>query len=91
MDTATISILVAIIGCLVGLAGWLRNTRTDASQYKATESKLETTLDFISNDLKEVKADIRSFNRDLQDVRFIATTAQSEAKRANDRLDELEA
>lgn len=50
---------------------------------------MKTTLDFISNDLKELKVDVRSFNRDLQDVRTIAISAENEAKRANDRLDQL--
>ena len=43
----------------------------------------------MSNDIKEVKVDIRSFNRDLQDVRTIAVSAENEAKRANDRIDKL--
>jgi outer membrane murein-binding lipoprotein Lpp len=36
-----------------------------------------------------MKVDLRAFTRDLQDVRTIAVTAESEAKRANDRLDLL--
>ena len=55
MDITTISIIIAVIGCLVGAAGWLRNTRTDASQQKAAESEIKTKLDFMSNDIKEVK------------------------------------
>lgn len=89
MDTTTISIIIAIIGCLVGAAGWLRNTRTDASQQKAAESEIKTKLDFMSNDIKEVKVDIRAFSRDLQDVRTIAVSAEAEAKRANTRIDTL--
>lgn len=89
MDISTISIIIAIIGCLVGAAGWLRNTRTDASQQKAAESEIKTKLDFMSNDIKEVKVDIRSFNRDLQNVRTIAVSAEAEAKRANSRIDNL--
>lgn len=30
MDVATLTTLVAIIGCLVGLAGWYRNSSKDA-------------------------------------------------------------
>lgn len=89
MDITTISIIIAIIGCLVGVAGWLRNTRADASQRKVVESEIKTKLDFMSNDLKEVKVDIRSFNRDLQNVRTIAVSAEAEAKRANNRIDTL--
>lgn len=87
MDVNTISIMIAIVGCLVGAAGWLRNTRTDASQQKAAESEIKTKLDFMSNDIKEVKIDVRSFSRDLQDVRTIAISAEAEAKRANTRID----
>ena len=89
MDVSTISIIIAIVGCLVGAAGWLRNTRSDAGQQKATESEIKTKLDFMSNDIKDVKVDIRSFNRDLQDVRTIAVTAEAEAERANTRIDRL--
>lgn len=89
MEVTTISIIIAIIGCLVGMAGWLRNVRTDANQQKATESEIKTKLDFMSNDIKEVKIDVRSFTRDLQDVRTIAVTAETEAKRANTRIDRM--
>lgn len=89
MEVTTISIIIAIIGCLVGAAGWLRNVRTDANQQKATESEIKTKLDFMSNDIKEVKIDVRSFTRDLQDVRTIAVTAETEAKRANTRIDRM--
>ena len=43
----------------------------------------------MSNDIKEVKVDVRSFSRDLQEVRAIAITAEADAKRANDRIDKL--
>lgn len=89
MDISTISIIIAIIGCLVGAAGWLRNSKSDASQQKASESEIKTKLDFMSNDMKEIKVDVRSFSRDLQEVRTIAIFAESEAKRANSRIDSL--
>jgi outer membrane murein-binding lipoprotein Lpp len=43
----------------------------------------------MSNDIKEVKVDIRSFSRDLQNVRTIAVSAEAEAKRANSSIDNL--
>lgn len=89
MDVATISIIIAVIGCLVGVAGWARNLTKDTGLQKATESEIKTTIDFIANDIKDMKVDLRAFTRDLQDVRTIAVTAESEAKRANDRLDLL--
>ena len=36
MDVSTVSIIIAIVGCLVGLAGWLRNNRADSGKQKAT-------------------------------------------------------
>ena len=44
----------------------------------------------MSNDIKEVKVDVRSFSRDLQEVRTIAISAKAEAERANSRIDKLE-
>jgi outer membrane murein-binding lipoprotein Lpp len=43
----------------------------------------------MSNDMKEIKVDVRSFSRDLQEVRTIAISAGAEAERANNRLDQL--
>ena len=89
MDVTTISIIIAVIGCLVGAAGWLRNTKSDAGQQQATESEIKTKLDFISNDMKEIKVDLRAFSRDLQEVRTIAIAAEKEASRANTRIDRI--
>lgn len=89
MDITTISLITVVIGCLIGAAGWLRNTKTDAGQHQATESEIKTKLEFISNDMKEIKVDLRAFSRDLQQVRTIAMTAESEAKRANTRIDHI--
>ena len=61
----------------------------DVTQQKASESEIKTKLDFMSNDIKEVKVDVRSFSRDLQQVRTIAVAAEAEAKRANTRIDHL--
>lgn len=89
MDIATISIIIAIIGCLVGVSGWIRNVRSDVEEKEGETSEIKTSLDFISNDIKDLKVDVRAFNRDLQDVRTIAISAENEAKRANDRIDRL--
>ena len=89
MDVATISIIVAIIGCLVGVSGWIRNAKSDAGHDGRENSEIKTSLDFIANDVKDLKVDVRAFNRDLQDVRTIAVSAENEAKRANDRIDRL--
>lgn len=89
IDMTTISIIIAIIGCLVGISGWVRNLRSDAEKEEGETSEIKTSLDFISNDIKDLKVDVRAFNRDLQDVRTIAVSAENEAKRANDRIDRL--
>lgn len=89
VDVATISIIIAIIGCLVGVSGWIRTAKTDADHDGRENSEIKTSLDFIANDVKDLKVDVRAFNRDLQDVRTIAVSAESEAKRANDRIDRL--
>lgn len=90
MDTISVlSIIIAVLGCLVGVSGWVRRTKIDSNEQKAAQSEVKTTIDFMSDDVKEIKMTVRHFSNDLQEIRAIAMSAKTEAKRANDRIDSL--
>lgn len=90
MDVATLTTLVAIIGCLVGLAGWSRNSKEDAENGEKRTSTIETKLDFISEDIKDTKAEIRAQRSEMSETKQLAITAMAKAESAHDRLDALE-
>ena len=58
MDANTISLLIAIIGCVVGVAGWVTRrdskTETDAEWRGAVNAKLDMILG-MKTDLEEMK------------------------------------
>lgn len=57
MDIATISILVVIIGCILGLAEWIRLTKNDAGALAGQIHSLETQIEHLQGDLEELKND----------------------------------
>lgn len=91
MDNATLTLVIAIVGCLVGLAGWYRNSTHDSEENARKTSSIETKLDFIAEDVKDTKAEIRSFRGELSETKTVANTALARADAAHDRLDALEA
>lgn len=55
MDIATISILIMIIGCIVGLAEFIRIIKNDFSLMVAQIRTLETKVDHVEEELIELK------------------------------------
>ena len=86
MDSGTISILIALAGCFVGLAGWLsgrdKKITGDAEWRGGVNAKLDTILG-IRNDIGTVSQAVHK-----QDVRLAAVEAS--AKQAHKRIDRLE-
>lgn len=61
MDANTISLLIAIIGCVVGVAGWVTRrdskTETDAEWRGAVNAKLDMILG-MKTELEQMKVTI---------------------------------
>ena len=89
MDTVTISIAVAIIGCCVGVAGWWRNASKDDSELAASIASIQTSLVYIEQQLAEIKSEFRRMEGDMQTVRQTAGKALATAEAAHDRLDAM--
>lgn len=87
MSTEVISLVIAFVGVCIAFIGFLGNARKDSERAAGRMSEVIAKLDFISDDLKEIKADYRSVTRELQDVRDIAVRAKASADSAHKRLD----
>ena len=57
MDIATISILIITIGCIIGLAEWIRLTKGDSSTLAAQISTLETKVTHLEEKVSELEKD----------------------------------
>lgn len=89
MDTVTISVAVAIIGCCVGVAGWMRNAAKDDSDLAAAIASIQTSLVYIEQQLTEIKSEFRRMEDDVQTASETAGKALATANAAHDRLDAM--
>lgn len=66
MDIATISILIMIIGCIVGLAEFIRIIKNDFSLMVAQIRTLETKVDHVEEELIELKHNMETIEAIVQ-------------------------
>lgn len=89
MDTVTISAVVAVVGCIVGVVGLWRALAKDDSETAAAIAAIQTSLSYIEQDLKDIKAEFRRIETDVAHANETAGKALSTANAAHDRLDAL--
>ena len=87
MPTEVISIVIAFVGACIAFAGMLANARKESDQAAGRMSEVIAKLDFIGDDIKEMKADYRTVQTELREVRDLAVRAKASADSAHKRLD----
>lgn len=88
MDINT-GVLIAIIGCIVGLAGWLRNHDTDNAKETSNMTTVIVKLENIRVGISDLKSDLKRTAEDLQGIDRRLTIVEQSAKQAHKRIDEL--
>lgn len=83
MDTPTISILIALVGCFVGLGGWLRGRDTKIINDSEWKGAIGAKLDILITSGTNVAADLKNHAD-----RLVAVEAS--AKQAHKRIDRIE-
>ncbi len=87
MPTEVISLVIAFAGACIAFAGMLGNARKESDAAAGRISEVIAKLDFIGDDIKEMKADYRNVATELKEVRDIAVRAKASADSAHKRLD----
>lgn len=82
-----VSITIAAMAAVIALATYVRGGKSEAKGDAAKDAEVITKLDFIGNDLKDIKADNRRTKSEVNEVRQIAMHAQERADAAHNRLD----
>lgn len=85
MDIATISALIAVCGCFVGLAGWLAGRDKKFSNDSEWRGVVNTKLDNIlclSRDLSSVSQKVEEHGEKISAI-------ERDVKSAHNRIDEI--
>lgn len=77
----------AVIGCVIAVLGFFRTGRSDVKADGTLSGEILTKLDFMQDDVKDIKAEYRRTREDIDEVRGIAMHAQERADAAHNRLD----
>jgi septal ring factor EnvC (AmiA/AmiB activator) len=68
IDAATITVLIAVVGCLVGLANWNRNMKLDAESLAAIVKRIETSVNHTEEQIQDLKADLKIYKETADDA-----------------------
>jgi len=82
-------ITIAIIGCVVGLAGWLRNRDTDKTGNIRQMTTLEVKLDTVIAGLSKIETAASKTESCVQLLETRMASAESSISSAHHRIKEL--
>lgn len=85
-----IGIIIAVIGCLVGLFTYLRNKDKDSTNNGSVQATLKTDIEYIKDTLDNIRLDNREFSRQIGEHNNRIITLEEKIKVANDRIEKLE-
>jgi hypothetical protein len=80
------SILIAIIGCFVGLAGWLKSRDSKIANDAEWKGGVNAKLDTIHNDVGGVCTDVRALRGEFAEHGERLTAVEASAKQATSAL-----
>ena len=86
MDSVTLSVLIALVGCFVGLAGWLSNRDKKVTGDAEWRGGVNAKLDVIVG----IKSDVANLNSEVRGHGERLTAVEASAKQAHRRIDRLE-
>lgn len=87
--TVEIGILIAIIGCFVGLAGWLKGRDTKIANDAEWRGGVNARLDAIRTDIGSVGVDIKCIQNTIAEHGERLTKAEESVKQAHKRIDDM--
>lgn len=88
MDINT-GVLIALIGCIVGLAGWLRNHDTDNERETSNMTTVIVKLENIRVGISDLKLDLKRTAEDLKGIDRRLTVVEESVKQAHKRINEI--
>lgn len=88
-----VNILIGIAGLLIGLAfnykNFRRNQDTDLKSNTQEGTELKVKLDYISKGVDDIRLDIKSTNREVDNLKTLVAKVEESTKSAHHRIDEI--
>ena len=81
-----ITLIIAIIGCIVGVLGFARNKRKDSEG----EGSLKADIKYIQRGVDDIRVDNKETNRKLSTLNDRVIKLEESTKSAHHRIDNLE-
>lgn len=81
--------LIALIGCVVGLAGWLRSHDTDNEKETSNMTTVIVKLENIRVGISDLKSDLKRTAEDLNGIDRRLTVVEESVKQAHKRINEI--
>ena len=91
MGAVEIGTLIAVIGCFVGLAGWLYSRDNKISNDAEWKGIINTKLDSIQKSVNNTDFGIEKINTVIDSYGQRITAVESSAAQAHHRIDEIRA
>lgn len=89
MEVIQIATLIAVVGCFVGLAGWLSGRDKKFLNDGEWKGTVNTKLDDIKSSVSGTNAELVKINETLNAHGERLTAVESSAAQAHHRIDEL--
>ena len=84
-----VALIVAVVGCFVGLAGWLSGRDKKILGDGEWKGTVNTKLDDIKSSVSGTGAELAKINAALSEHGERLTAVESSAKQAHKRIDEI--
>lgn len=84
-----VATLIAVVGCFVGLAGWLAGRDKKVLNDGEWKGAVNTKLDDIKSSVNGTGIELAKINQALSEHGERLTAAESSVKQAHHRIDEL--
>lgn len=89
MGTIEIGVLIAVVGCFVGLAGWLAGREKRIANDGEWKGMVNTKLDEIKSSVSGANTELTKINELLAEHGERLTAVESSANQAHKRIDEI--
>jgi len=91
MGAVEIGTLIAIIGCFVGLAGWLTSRDNKISKDSRWQGSIDEKLEAIQKSANNTNLGMEKINTAIDSYGQRITAVESSAAQAHHRIDEIRA
>lgn len=90
MESISITILIAIIGCIVSVGTFFLGRAKDSEKRGREDGEVKTLLNYIVKVVEEIRIDFRATNLKMDDLATRVVKIEESEKALHRRVDKLE-